>query len=265
MKLKKLAKGVDLVVSVGDYCAFTDRKLFFEYCYHSDNELWEVIGKKRVKEGVLKDLKSGEAILKSLNRLKVPVLTVIGNLDYTRAHDVYDEEQATYKRTWKWELQDFFSKIIRKYKNIRRFDYDALSIKGLSFIGAYGHTFPGRVKSKAYKKHRAILDKLFKGFQKKPVIFVGHNMPYDCRLDKIRNKNAPKSAQGKHFGSKLLRRIIDRHQPVLALGGHIHENQGKCKIGKTLIVNPGAAVDGRCAVVDFDEGKGKVKSVKFVK
>ena len=97
------------------------------------------------------------------------------------------------------------------------------------------------------------------------MIFVSHNMPYNCRLDKIRDKNAPASVRGKHYGSKLIRRIIDKHQPVLAIGGHIHENQGKCKIGRTLVVNPGAAVDGRCAIIDFDENKGKVKSVKFVK
>ena len=45
----------------------------------------------------------------------------------------------------------------------------------------------------------------------------------------------------------------------------MHENQGKVKIGKTLVVNGGAAADGECAIIDFDEGKGRVKSVKFVK
>ena len=263
-KLQKLAKRIDLVLCTGDYCSFTDRDLFFKYSYHKDTNLWEAIGKKKVKEGILKDLKSGESILKKLNSLKVPVLTVIGNIDYTRTHDTFDLSSGT-GRKWKWEAQDFFSKIIKKYKNVRRFDYDSVKFGELNFIGAYGHTFPGQVKSKAYKKHRAILEKLFAKFQKRNIIFVSHNMPYDCMLDKVRSKHAPEVIRGKHYGSKLIRRVIDKHQPVLAIGGHMHENQGKCKIGKTLVVNPGAAVDGKGAIIDFNVKKGKIKSVKFVK
>ena len=264
VKLRKLVKGVDLVVSVGDYCSFTDRDLFFKHSYNSDVDLWEIVGKKKVRAGILKDLKAGENILKYLDGIGVPVVSVIGNLDYTRVNDTFDESRGT-KRKWKWEGQDFFSKIIRKYKNIRRFDYKGVRVGGLTFIGAYGHTFPGKVKSKAYKKHRAILEKLFKKFRKENVIFVSHNMPYDCRLDKIRDEDAPVSVRGKHYGSKLLRRIINKYQPVLAIGGHMHENQGKCKIGKTLVVNGGVALDGEAAIIDFDVERGKIKSVKFVR
>ena len=51
----------------------------------------------------------------------------------------------------------------------------------------------------------------------------------------------------------------------LAIGGHLHENQGRCRIGKTVVVNDGAALDRECCVVDFDEVKRKVKRVEFVK
>ena len=265
MGLKKLAKGVDLIVSVGDYFPFSYRDLFFEYSYGTDKELWEVIGKKRVKEFILKDLKNGEKVLKSLDRLGVPVISVVGNIDYTHLHDTFDEEHGRQSKKWAWHDQDFFSKIIKKYRNIHRFDYAYAKFGGMNFIGAYGHTFPGRVKSKAYKKHRAILEKLFKKFRKDGVIFVSHNMPYDCRLDKIRDKDADARVRGKHYGSKLIRRVIDKYQPALAIGGHFHENQGKCKIGKTLVVNGGAASEGECAIIDFDVEKGRVKSVKFVK
>jgi len=264
-KLKKLARGVDLIVSVGDYCPFTDRDFWFEHCYGKDKELWEIVGKKRVRAGILKDLALGEKIMKVLNKIGVPVISVVGNIDYSRTHDIFDEEHSSYKRTWKWENQDFFSPIIKKYKNIHRFDYKSVGVDGVNFIGAYGHTFPGKVKSKNYKKHRKILEKLFKKFRKEDVIFVSHNMPYGCKLDKVLSKEAPASVRGKHYGAKLIRRIIDKYQPVLAIGGHFHENQGKCKIGKTLVVNPGAAVDGRAAIIDFDKKRGKIKSVRFVK
>jgi len=139
----------------------------------------------------------------------------------------------------------------------------------LVFTAGLGHSFPGKVKSESYRKHRKKLEKFFEKYSKEnaggKVIFVNHTAPYDTRLDKIRDKNAPASVRGKHYGSKLFRRIIEKYQPRLAIGGHFHENQGKVLLGRTLVVNPGAAMNGECAVIDFDEKKGKVKSVKFVK
>ena len=68
--------------------------------------------------------------------------------------------------------------------------------------------------------------------------------------------------RGKHYGSKLIKRIINRYQPVLAIGGHIHEGVGRQKLKKTLILNPGAALDGRAAIIDIDNKKIKVKFIK---
>jgi Icc-related predicted phosphoesterase len=41
-------------------------------------------------------------------------------------------------------------------------------------------------------------------------------------------------------GSTSVRRAIEKHQPVAALHGHIHESRGVTKIGRTLCVNPGS-------------------------
>ena len=65
----------------------------------------------------------------------------------------------------------------------------------------------------------------------------------------------------RHFGSKLARRIINLYQPILSFGGHIHESCGKDKIGRTTLINPGAAHEGKGAIIDIDEGK--IKSVRF--
>ena len=266
VKLQKLVKGVALIVSVGDYFPFSYRKLWFKYCYGEDIELWEIIGKKKMRDFISKDLIAGEKVLKKLNGLGVPVVSVIGNLDYTNINDQYSKSK---KGKWEWYEQDFFSKIIKKYENIRRFDYKYAQFGGLNFVGGFGHTTPGQVKSKAYRRYKLKLDKLFKRFKKEneigKVIFVFHNMPYNCKLDKISTTSSDGRKIKGHYGSKLIRRVINRHQPVLAIGGHMHENQGKCKIGKTLVVNPGAAVDGKCAIVDFNIEKGSVKSIKFVR
>ena len=41
-------------------------------------------------------------------------------------------------------------------------------------------------------------------------------------------------------GSAAVRTAIERHQPPLALHGHIHESRGAVKIGRTLCINPGS-------------------------
>lgn len=255
---------IDLVVSNGDYLPFLYRKLWFEHCYGKDVELWEVIGKKRYKEFVNKDLKIGEQVLKKLNKLDVPVFSVLGNVDYPSHDDVSDNKKRRGKKFWKWDFERnfHFAKLIAKYKNIKRFDYSFAEFGEYVFIGANTGSFPGRVKSKAYKKSRRKLDSLFRRFRsenkERRVIFASHNVPYKTKLDIFIGKKAVKSARGKHYGSKLVRRIIDRHQPVLHIGGHIHKSRGMQKLGKTLCINPGALREGHYAIVEID-GKMKVR------
>jgi len=265
VKLKKLAKDVDLIISVGDYFPWRLKEEFFKHCYKTNKELWEIVGKKRFKEAKLKDLEiGGKRVISFLDKFKVPVVTVPGNYDTPEFNDHYSEKNFS-SSSWKWVNHDFFSPIIKRYKNIRRIDYSYFKIGDLVLIGGFGHSSPGNVKSFAYKKHRKILDRLFEKNKKSTIIFIGHNMPYDTKLDLIRDKRANKKARGRHFGSKLIQRIIKSYQPALFIGGHFHENQGKCKIGKTLVVNTGAAMDGKAALIYFDEKKAKVKSIKFVK
>jgi len=42
-------------------------------------------------------------------------------------------------------------------------------------------------------------------------------------------------------GSKAVRTVIEKYQPLIALHGHIHESRGTVKIGKTVCINPGSA------------------------
>jgi hypothetical protein len=37
-----------------------------------------------------------------------------------------------------------------------------------------------------------------------------------------------------------LYKVIEDHQPVLGIHGHIHEGRGNIKIGRTVCVNPGS-------------------------
>lgn len=258
-KFKRLIKKekIDLVVSNGDFFPFIYRDLWFKHCYRTEVNLWDVIGRKKYVSLVNKDLSLGDEALRKLNALPVPVITVVGNIDYTPLHDTYDEKPP------KDDLrrQDLLSRLLKKYKNIHRFDYSFVEFGEYVFIGSYGGSSPGFVKSRAYKKHKKILERFFKRFRYKKIIFVSHNVPYNTKLDKIGMK-AHISVRGKHYGSKLIRRVIDKWQPIVHVGGHIHEGRGMQKLGKTLCVNPGAAHEGQAAIITL-EGKG-VK-VRFIK
>lgn len=256
-KLFGLAKKSDLIISVGDYFPG----------YHAENFLIEkaedvlrlILG--HIDESHLKkEISSVKEIFKKLNSLNTPVVTVYGNYDKSGIEDTSDIDV---------EGEDVFSKILKDYPKIKRVDYRAVKIGDIVIIGCYGSSFPGRPESKRYKESRKKLVELFQKYSKEnregKVIFISHNVPYDCNLDVIRDPNADPEVFGKHYGSKLVREMIEKYQPILHIGGHMHENQGSCKIGKTLCVDSGAALEGKGAIIDFDEIEGRVKGVEFIK
>ena len=81
-------------------------------------------------------------------------------------------------------------------------------------------------------------------------IFNFHVPPYDSTLDdcpKLDWATDPPSpvivagvAQSAPAGSRAVRNVIERHQPLLVLTGHIHESRGLVKIKRSTIVNPGS-------------------------
>lgn len=99
-------------------------------------------------------------------------------------------------------------------------------------------------------------------------IFNFHCPPYNSGLDtapKLDDTLKPVSIGGhlmmEAVGSTAVRGVIERHQPLLGLHGHIHESRAANTLGRTLCVNPGSEYpEGilRGAVVDL--GKDKVKS-----
>jgi Icc-related predicted phosphoesterase len=69
-------------------------------------------------------------------------------------------------------------------------------------------------------------------------IAVIHCPPFQTRCDAL--------FSGQPIGSRALRRWIELHQPLLTLHGHIHESPKMSgaffdRIGRTLVVNPGAS------------------------
>ena|SRR3989344_6009316 len=269
-------ENINLVVSLGDYPPFHYRKIWFKHCYGKDVELWEIIGKKKYKKLLMKDLRMGESVLKRLNKVGIPIYTVLGNIDWPSPDDIMDLKEKMKKTMPNYYKKYNLAKKLKKYRNVHRLDYTSLRFQDYIFIGMRGHSHPGFVKSKAFKKHKNLLEKLFNKFKKEnkegKLIFVSHNIAYNTKLDKIDvkqlKKYIKKSKKGmnkvnRHYGSKMARVIINKWQPVLHLGGHIHESYGKDKLGRTILVNPGAAHEGKAAIIELINGK--LKKVEFVK
>ena len=108
----------------------------------------------------------------------------------------------------------------------------------------------------------AILDPAPKGAK---VVANFHNPPYGSGLDyaaELDKTLMPVIRGGRPsiipVGSKAVREVIKKYQPVVGLHGHIHESKAAQRIGKTMCFNPGSEYSSdvlRGVLVDFD-GEG---------
>ncbi len=65
-----------------------------------------------------------------------------------------------------------------------------------------------------------------------------------------------------HVGSKAIQKFVDRVDLIVC--GHIHEAKGIEIVGKTVVVNPGEACKGSCAVITIEEAENKPIDVEFI-
>jgi Icc-related predicted phosphoesterase len=98
-----------------------------------------------------------------------------------------------------------------------------------------------------------------------PAIFNLHVPPHDSGLDlapaltaDLRVVTEGGEAKMVAVGSRAVRSLIERHRPLLALHGHVHESRAVAELGPTLCINPGSAygegvIDG--AIVEIADGR----------
>jgi Icc-related predicted phosphoesterase len=102
---------------------------------------------------------------------------------------------------------------------------------------------------------------------KKNAIFNFHAPPYGFALDLAPEltKDLIQAADRKiHVGSRAVAKMIEGHQPLLGLHGHIHESRGVQKIRRTTIINPGSEYsEGILKGVVVVLEKDKVKDYVF--
>lgn len=94
------------------------------------------------------------------------------------------------------------------------------------------------------------IEKIIKSTDPANLVLNFHTPPLDCGLDTVQKLDEsvyppkPVIERGQPImigaGSKSVRNAVEKYQPLLDLCGHVHESRGVCKIGRTLVVNPGS-------------------------
>jgi len=254
----------DLIICTGDYgdgaymrkweFKHKDeiRKLLLNAKYEEANKLYESEENLRYMK---KDLEKAKKVLYKLKKIKNKFYYTYGNHD----GESFKILRNLFKNNFK-----FIPKGKVKFKNYV-----------LIFHGGYRGTTgkPYMVDwKKASKKHKSLVKKrilqinkeLSKMFNKKDknIIFVTHDPPYKTKLDILRKK-LDKDNFKKHIGDNIYTKFDKKFQPLIHICSHIHENQGYDKIRKTLIINSGALLENKFALLELE--KDKIKKLKFYK
>jgi len=241
-------KNFDAIIAPGDFCSDAPRQYMFQALKaelqdaKSKVTWYDLVGKKEAKTMVKKSLADGRRILEFLNAFDVPVFVVPGNWDWTGSGE-----------KWNFLRKNYWLELIRGLKNIVDVHHKIVSVDKYMVIGhgiTSGPEYPQTKEEvellkkkrelaktrRAYESQKGVVSALFQQATK-PVIFMPHNVPYNTPIDQINNPQSPRN--GQHFGSLIAREMIDYYQPLVCIGGHMHEHFTSCMLGKTICINAG--------------------------
>ncbi len=127
---------------------------------------------------------------------------------------------------------------------------------GFNIIGLGGSLFTPFNTPNEYNEdyYQDILEKIGTLKSANPTIIVSHQPPFNTILDKM--------MAVMHVGSKSLRKVIEKDEPLICVCGHIHESTGIDKIGKTQIVNPGPWRDKKYASIEINDKSVDIEILK---
>jgi Icc-related predicted phosphoesterase len=284
-------KNFDAVIMTGDVCSdkgfrpikdrwmkeldkgsYIDLGIFME----------QKLGKRKITQLTKESMEVGRKILEKMNKIGKPIFIVPGNWDESYGKTKIknpDKNIYTYARMF----LDFYKsgkmnpKLIKGLKNIKDCHYHLYKFKEINILG-FGLSsarespvirgIKRRVTERQYeilkKEHNIILNRLRKQYKrrdrKNPTIFLSHNVPYETKLDEINIKG---KMNKEHYGSTVARWFCDVYQPMLCIGGHMHEHFNKIKLKRTTVINAGFGKDANI-LLDISE-KGKIRNIEFYK
>jgi Icc-related predicted phosphoesterase len=232
-------EGFDIVLVVGDICGGTDemRSAMFEVI-DAGKEWYEEFGEEEAKKAVENSIEEGKEILEELNDLGIPVLIVPGNWDWTGENS-----------EWNFLEGKGYPEMLEEFENITNLNFDTFSVGGWNIIGygpCSGPEIPQYEDDKPeseeeMEKIRADYiekkEKLSELFTDGKTVFLSHNVPQDTSLDEVDNPESP--VHGRHYGSVIVRELIEEYSPEYSIAGHMHEGEGRETLGDTECLNTG--------------------------
>lgn len=284
-------KDFDAIIMTGDVCSDKEIAPYYKQYFKElktnknipdfDTYLIQKIGKGKIKQIEKNSLKEGRKILQELNKLGKPIFMVAGNWDQSYGYSkIKDLDKSDYHHMkafldW-WAGNKINPKLTQGLSNIKDCMLGVHKFNNVNFLGYGLSSGPEKIKRKKRMKemkvidqeklkraYNKIIDKLKKAYNKRnkkfPTIFITHNIPYNTKLDIVKDKKS--YAYKKHLGSTIARDFCTKYQPLLCIGGHIHDNFGKDKIKRTIVINPST----KQVLIDIDEKKGKIKKIEFYK
>ena len=237
----------------------------------------KAFGKRRIKKIRKANLARGRKVMEYLNSFGVPVYFVPGNWDQSQGPTRFKNPQGPYQS--RCVLYDNYSArhsnplLTQGLENVvdcqlRLVRADGLNIVGYGLSSNAEHPAPlkRRVNKKEYldllRRYKKLQTRLSDEYRKRnrrlPTLLLTHNVPHDTSIDVVDKPGTP--IHGKHFGSTIARTFCDKYQPLLCIGGHMHEHFGRTKIGKTTAINAGFGP--RVNVLVNISGK-RLRSAKF--
>ncbi len=140
--------------------------------------------------------------------------------------------------------------VIRDHKDVINAEGNVIDVGGHEMIST-GWVDPSPWKTtreEDEEKLEARLEKYISQLKDtESAIFNFHSPPYQSKLDEapLLDDDLNPIIEGGSIvmvpvGSKAVRKMIEKYQPLLGLHGHIHEASGSIKIGRTYCVNPGS-------------------------
>jgi Icc-related predicted phosphoesterase len=224
---------------------------------------YEIMGRQKARQEIGKTLLKARRLVEFLASFNVPVYIVPGNADLA----------AEPRAAWSFINFDFFGELIRDLDNVKNIHGKIIDLGEFSLVGygfSYGPEYPQEKGERSFFTKEELARKLIKyqstlgkinGLFKKtkgPLIFLSHNTPFNTAIDRI---DAPGSFRhGHHIGSIVARKMIDKYQPRIFIGGHMHEHYGKILLRKTTCI---AAGYGAKAVTLLETERGVVERIKF--
>ncbi len=161
-------------------------------------------------------------IIEALKTLKKPILCVPGNMDTKEIIDYFEKENISIHGKGK-------------------------IIQNIGFYGYGGAKTPFNTNIEPTEEElEKNLKNAFKDVKNVKVkIQVTHNPPYGTRVDLLQN--------GMHVGSKIVRNIIQKENPLVAISAHIHEAKGTDNINNTFLMNSGKFSEGHFGLIKIEK------------